>query len=138
MSVERPDLCLREPPDLPFEHVEWFKLSGHYNGGIPPADVSTLRGADILAQAILKKNIAMKALALLHNPKSYGGEPMRCFIPRHGFRFSSSSAQVDILICFECYWIYFFHGPKKVIASLNDGSRSALEHVFDEAFKAEA
>jgi len=120
---------------LPFETVEVYSLNGHYDGTASPTDTHTFRGAAILRQATLRKDAAMKSLALLHNPKGYGGEPMRCFMPRHGYRFSSANAHADILICFECNWIYFYYGSKRVVASLNEGSCRALKQIFDETFQ---
>jgi hypothetical protein len=130
MSVARPDLCLKEPPRLSLDEVEVFTLDGAYDFASPVSKEGTLRSAGILSRTKLAPKPALTVFQLLSNPKMYGGEPMRCFIPRHGLRFSGKEAEAEILICLECFWIYFFYGAERVVASLSEGGRRPLEGFF--------
>jgi hypothetical protein len=42
--------------------------------------------------------------------ESTGGA--RCFIPRHGVRAVYGAVRVDLVICFECGWVYVYDGDK--------------------------
>ncbi len=42
--------------------------------------------------------------------ESQGGA--KCFIPRHGVRATYDGQTVDLVICFECSWVYVYYGDK--------------------------
>ena len=132
MPVARPDLCLKEPPKLSLDEVVAFTLDGSYDFASPVSKEGTFRSAGVLSSMKLASESARRALQLLSNPKMYGGEPMRCFIPRHGLRFVGKESEAEILICLECYWIYFFYGSQRVTASLSEGGRRSLKSLFSD------
>ena len=37
------------------------------------------------------------------------GNGAKCFDPRHGIRASVDGKTVDLVICFECSWVYVFY-----------------------------
>ena len=41
------------------------------------------------------------------------GNGAKCFDPRHGIRAQRDGKTVDLVICFECGWVYVFHGDKE-------------------------
>jgi len=133
--MKRPDLCLTEQPDLSLDCVEAFLLDGAYDFKSPTSSLHSLRSAGIRSTKQLLAQAGRHAFLLLSNPKTYGGEPMRCFIPRHGFRFSGAAKSCEILICFECLWIYFYYESRCVTASLGEAGARALKKVFNEAFE---
>lgn len=133
MSQAPSDSYLTEPPLLPHDAVEAFALNGDFPTEAAWASSGTLRGVRILERKTLPPDAAELARALLHNRLCYGGEGARCFLPRHGFRFASATTQVEVLICFECDWIYFYYGPRRVIAALSEAGRKTLEKIFQTA-----
>jgi hypothetical protein len=42
--------------------------------------------------------------------ESKGGA--KCFLPRHGIRVTADGKTIDLVICFECSWIYIYYGDK--------------------------
>lgn len=134
MPSEPSEFSLQEALDLPSDQVEAFLLNGRYDHVGQLSNETTFRGAGIMSRTVLKPWGVKRALALLLDPKNYGGEPMRCFMPRHGFRFTSPSTQVDVLICFECHWIYVFHDSKRQSPALRQACHQDLKFVFEQAF----
>jgi hypothetical protein len=130
------DRSQKAPPPLPRGGVEAYLLDGNYTATHTPAGSTptAFRSAGIRSRKILSEDFALEAMALLHDPKVYGGEPRRCFIPRHGFRFYSNSAEVDVLICLQCYLVYFFSGFEQGDATLSEGGRSSLDRLFSHIF----
>ena len=135
--MKRPDLCLKEPPNLPFGEVEAFALDGAYDFASPASKEGTLRSAGILARVNLSADAARRVMVALHNPKTYGGEPARCFIPRHGLRFVDHARAADVLFCLECHWVYFFYDVTPVVASLSEPGARWLETFFGKALNPE-
>lgn len=128
--MQHPDYMLKELPPLPCEEVEVFNLDGDYDFKSPISKEGALRSAGIVSRMALAPSQAQEALAILSDLSAYGGMPARCFIPRHGLRFRDARSETDVLICLECYWIYFFSGSKRVMASLSSGGRESLEKFF--------
>jgi hypothetical protein len=70
----------------------------------------SFRGWKVLGKTTVKGDAARKQIV---NPllegiaKSDGGA--RCFIPRHGIRATFDGKTVDLVICFECSWVYVFY-----------------------------
>jgi len=128
------DFSLQEPLDLPLDRVDAFLLDGKYVFRAPVSTAQTLRSVGIRKASRLSEEMAGQALALMRNPKTFGGEPARCFIPRHGLKFTCESKSWDILICFECFWVYFFTESQCIKASLSEAGVKALRKIFDDIF----
>jgi hypothetical protein len=59
----------------------------------------------------------------------------KCFDPRHGIRVQRDGKTVDLVICFECGWVYVFAGDKEDrqgVAVTTDKPQA----VFDKVLKA--
>ena len=41
------------------------------------------------------------------------GNWAKCFDPRHGIRVQREGKTVELVICFECGWVYIFTGDKE-------------------------
>jgi hypothetical protein len=63
-----------------------------------------------------------------------GAGPANCFIPRHGLRFEKGAQTVDLLICFECTWVYIFGAGAKNERRMLFGP--GVKPVFDSAVRA--
>jgi hypothetical protein len=51
-----------------------------------------------------------------------GGPGARCFIPRHGISVTHDGKTYDLIICFECSWIYVFEGDKRLVTVTTTGA----------------
>jgi hypothetical protein len=105
---------------LPNEKLQFYHLTGEYQWPTEhlsaSVDFDLFRETPIISESHLDPKVAEKIHGILDSESSYGGEPMRCFIPRHGISFSSESETVDYLICLECH----------IIHSWRDGVESSL------------
>jgi hypothetical protein len=58
----------------------------------------------------------------------------RCFVPRHGIHAVRGATTVDLLICFECSWVYIYRGgsnPPEVVTTTTEPQRA-----FDDVLRA--
>ncbi len=60
------------------------------------------------------------------------GRGAKCFLPRHAIRVTSGGKTADLLICFECEWVYVYEGGKKTA----DPTVSNVQPVLDRVLKA--
>ena len=64
-------------------------------------------GARVLGQTTVKGETEQKALAAaVKKGVEEGDRGARCFVPRHGVRATHDGKTYDLLICFECGWLY--------------------------------
>ena len=64
-------------------------------------------------------------------PDSLG--PAGCFMPRHAISVTYDGHKYDVLVCFQCSWIYWYVDGKKQNPGLVIGS--SQHATFDQAFK---
>lgn len=85
-------------------------------------------GQTDLAEADRKK----VAEALIKGvPDEKGGA--RCFIPRHGIRAQMAKESLDLVICFECSWIYIFSGDKRETVTVRPDVQPTLDAILKAA-----
>lgn len=65
-------------------------------------------GAKVLGKTAVKGDEAKKAGALVVKGVADGETGARCFIPRHGVRVTHEKKTYDLVICFECHWVYVY------------------------------
>ena len=95
--------------------LDLYSLSGNAEKG----DKDAWHGAKVLGKTTVKKEEDRKALvAAAKKAVEEGGKPARCFIPRHGIRGTHDGKTVDLVICFECGWVYVYKDGEKVNPSL--------------------
>lgn len=114
-----------------------YWLSGEYDFGPKftskyTADLSRFRCTPILASDELTAERRGEITSLLSAHSNFGGEPMRCFIPRHGVSFANGPDQVDVLLCFECFLAYSFRGEEKDWHTLSEIGVQRMKAFFDE------
>jgi hypothetical protein len=63
------------------------------------------------------------------------GNGARCFEPRHGIRATDGKKSVDLVICFECGWVYVFvdNDEKSVQLNIKGNLQPALDKVLTDA-----
>jgi hypothetical protein len=97
------------------------------------SDKNSLRGWKVLGKTVIKKGEAhTKVLTALNNTIGNGGA--KCFDPRHGIRAAHDGKTVELLICFECEWVYVYIDGKAEGEPLSLVNRSA-EAVFDRVLR---
>jgi hypothetical protein len=62
------------------------------------------------------------------------GHGAKCFDPRHAIRATADGKTVDVLICFECSWVYFYLGEGNETVRLTIGDQQApLDKILKDA-----
>jgi hypothetical protein len=123
-----------EPPILPAGEVTLYHLDGGWGSSVAMADsLIHFRGVHILSSNLLIADLAASLRRSLSYHSTYEGEPMRCFIPRHGLHFYDPEGAVDALVCLECHLIYFFIGDQELHYALSGTAVSVLTTLFRSA-----
>lgn len=83
--------------------VEVYSLGGETN------EKDGWHGAKVLGKTTVKGEKAQKELSdVVKKGVAEGDRGARCFIPRHGLRVTHESKTYDLVICFECGWLYLY------------------------------
>jgi hypothetical protein len=61
---------------------------------------TAIKGADVRSQILT---------ALYQGIAKSDGNGAKCFDPRHGIRATANGKTVDLVICFECNWVYVYY-----------------------------
>jgi hypothetical protein len=61
---------------------------------------TTVKDADVRSQILT---------ALYQGIAKSDGNGAKCFDPRHGIRATADGKRVDLVICFECNWVYVYY-----------------------------
>jgi len=70
-------------------------------------------GWKVLGKTTLKDQAKRKeVLEALEKGMAESTAGARCFIPRHGVRAAYGGRSVDLVICFECGWVYVYDGDR--------------------------
>ena|SRR5260370_6484365 len=93
------------------EQFELFSLDPSVEG---MKDKGGFHGWKVLGKTVVKEaEVRKKILADLDKGISDSdGNGAKCFDPRHGIRAKRDGKIVDLVICFECGWIYVFRDDK--------------------------
>lgn len=116
--------------------VTLFTLNPHrlVNGKLSP-ETERLRGYGVLGKAAIDDAAKRRRLveAVYEGLKGEGAGPAQCFWPRHGLRFVKGSETVELLICFECTWVYVYAPGAEHETRLLFGA--GVKPVFDSILK---
>ena len=75
---------------------------------LPPAEEKpkeTFHGWKVLGKTVVKDAESQKKILAVAETIT-AGTGAKCFDPRHGIRVTSGGKSVDLIICFECSWVY--------------------------------
>jgi hypothetical protein len=125
-----------QPPNIPDGKVTLHHLTGEWGFsdamlGRNSKKLSTFREVPLLSSIVLTPDVAASLRKTLGSHRTYEGEPMRCFIPRHGLQFDGG--EVDALICLECYLAYFWVDGREMHYALSETAVSVLTTIFRSA-----
>jgi hypothetical protein len=119
---------------LPAGELLAHRLDGSFDFCECSSQPGFLRSSRILDSKQLSDEQGTRIRTLLVSKGSYGGEGARCFIPGFGFTIGSGADAMEILICLQCHWIYFFRGETQMVEALSDRGRRLLTEVYAELF----
>ena len=121
-------------PDLPAGPITAYILRGDFDFAAPILRPGHLRSSEILFTSILTDAHADRARSVLAAAETFGGDGDRCFIPRFGFTVGSEDSNVDILVCIECYRVYFFSADIHSVHCLTEVGRIRLISLHNKLF----
>lgn len=127
-----------EPPVLPDGDVTLHHLTGEWRlseqtMGRSTRSLPRFRDVPLLSSVVLTTDLAASLRRSLGYHQTYDGEPMRCFIPRHGLCFGNAESGADALICLECHLAYFWIGDRELHYALSGSAVSVLTTLFRSA-----
>jgi hypothetical protein len=96
-----------------------------------------LHGCRTLQRRPLSDSVAEPIRTLLATVETYGDRGMaaRCFFPGFAFTFGQDQDAVDVLVCLECRWVYFYsRGMLAVTVVPTDRGLLQLEAVYHDLF----
>jgi hypothetical protein len=93
-------------------------------------------GWKLLGQKTVKKAADRRAVAAaLKKGIEDGKNGARCFIPRHGVRATHEGTTYDLVICFECNWVYIYTdaSDKPTVLVTTDAAEKVLNKLLTDA-----
>lgn len=120
--------------ELPYGPFNAHRLNGDYDFRGGTSQPGELRSARILESRLLTDEQSTGLRATLTATASFGGEGMRCFIPGLGFTVGSGAGAIEILVCLQCYWAYFFRGETRMVEALSEAGHRQLAGIYVELF----
>ena len=109
--------------------LEVYSLGGEVN------EKDGWHGAKVLGKTAVKKEDATKLATALAKGVTEGDKGARCFIPRHGVRAVYDGKTYDLVICFECGWVYVYtdKSDKPTVLMISESPHKALDKILTDA-----
>ena len=123
-------------PDAVTKALEKADELAVYSLGGETAEKDGWHGAKVLGQTTVKGEAAQKVMAAaVKKGVEDGDHASRCFVPRHGVRATHAGTTYDLLICFECGWLYVYTdaSDKPTVLMISDGPQKALNKILVDA-----
>lgn len=111
------------------EGLEVYSLSGD------TAEKDGWHGAKVWGKTLVNKDESKKLAAALAKGVTEGDKGSRCFVPRHGVRAVHGGKVYDLLICFECGWVYVYadQSDKPTVLMISDSPHKAMDKLLTDA-----
>jgi hypothetical protein len=109
--------------------LEVYSLNGETK------DEDGWHGSKVLGKTTVKKEAATKLAGALAKGVTEGERGARCFIPRHGVRATYNGKTYDLVICFECGWVYVYtdKSDKPLVLMISTSPNNALNKILTDA-----
>jgi len=115
--------------------VELFSLDPIATEKNPPKE-SGFHGWIVLGKTTLKGDTKKQALDAAKASIAKKADGARCFWPRHGIHVAKDNEAVDLVICYECSWVYVYYpdkaNPIAVLTTASD-AQATLDNILREA-----
>ena len=88
-----------------------------------------------LGKTTVEKEEAAKVATAVKKGVTEGDKGARCFIPRHGVRAVYDGKTYDLVICFECGWVYVYvdKSDKPTVLMISESPHKALDKILTDA-----
>jgi hypothetical protein len=109
------------------EPVHRKKVKDGFHGWMMILGQTAIKGADVRSQILT---------ALYQGIANRDGKGAECFDPRHGIRATANGKTVDLVICFECNWVYVYYDNdenRQHVAETTRDPQSILDKVLKDA-----
>jgi len=93
-------------------------------------------GTRVLGKTTVNKAKDTKAIAVaVTKGVAEGTDGARCFIPRHGIRVTYDDKTYDLVICFECHWVYIYtdKSDKPTVLIISEAPQKLLNTILTDA-----
>lgn len=123
-------------PDAVAKALEKADALAVYSLGGETSEKDGWHGARVLGQTTVKGEAEQKALAAaVKKGVEEGDRGARCFVPRHGVRATHAGKTYDLLICFECGWVYVYTdaSDKPTVLMISEGPQKVLNKILTAA-----
>jgi len=117
------------------EQLELFSLDPELDR---KAGKDGFHGWKVLGQTVVKDAPARKQVvgSLYNGIAENTGNGAKCFDPRHGVRATVEGKTVDLVICFECSWVYVYYdreGDRQGVAITTGKPQAVFDKVLKDA-----
>ena len=109
--------------------VTVYSLAGTAEKG----EGGTWRGAKVLGKTAVKDDARKAVVAAAAKAVAEGGQPARCFIPRHGVEATHDGKTVALVICFECGRVEVYDGDNRTSLTVSPSAQKGLDDVLTAA-----
>jgi hypothetical protein len=100
--------------------------------------MDALHGWQVLGKTPIKEAEKRKEIltSLEKNFDKPGELGARCFVPRHAIRATHEGKNVDLVICFECLWVYvYLDGKEERAARIALNQQSVAQPLLDKVLR---
>ncbi|VTR91990.1 Uncharacterized protein OS=Pirellula staleyi (strain ATCC 27377 / DSM 6068 / ICPB 4128) GN=Psta_0497 PE=4 SV=1 [Gemmata massiliana] len=113
------------------EAIEVYSLNGSTND----EDETGWHATRLLGKTSVKGEAAKGLVTALKKGLKDEAEKADCFTPRHGIRVSHDGKTYDMLICFECRWMYVYTGEKEkpLVVVISDSPQERINQILTDA-----
>jgi hypothetical protein len=98
----------------------------------------TFRGFPVFSSKPMPEGLRINLIRVLESRNSYVASGHACFQPRLGISFGGGKGRVEILICPECHWVYFYKGDGVRYKALSPRGVSELAPIAEALFGSES
>lgn len=119
---------------LPLGSIVAHKVNGFQKSMGISSEPGELRGAKIMNSKPLTEEQAARVRSIFTTETSFGDKGTRCFFPGLGFTIGTGPETVEILICLQCMWAYFFRGEETMREPLSASGHEKLAEIYVELF----
>ena len=81
----------------------------------------------LITDGELRGRIVKSIYAGIGDPKA---RPNKCFDPHHAVRAVRGNQSVDLIICFECDWVYVFNNGKRTMLAISSAPQPTLDRLL--------
>jgi hypothetical protein len=138
LAAAFPAVAQKDQNKLPEAVAKALEKAGElevYSLGGETTDPGAWRGSKVLGKTTAKKEDSAKLATALAKGVTEGDKGARCFVPRYGVRAAHGGKTYDLVISFECGWVYVYTdtSDKPQVFLISDSPRKVLDKLLTDA-----